>query len=103
VRYLAALRPDVICCQVPRVYPPPWARFNALGPDDLAALATGKLADVVAGHRLQFPSTPVAIVGAVLCLGLRPGATRRGWELPVAPRTRRAADAQVHDDQSARR
>ncbi|HEX2987378.1 MAG TPA: trimeric intracellular cation channel family protein, partial [Chloroflexota bacterium] len=39
---------------------------------------------VVGGQLLQFPSTPLAIVGAVLCFGLRLLAIRRGWGLPVA-------------------
>ena len=38
---------------------------------------------VVGGQVLGFPSTPLAIVGAVLCFGLRLVALRRGWELPV--------------------
>jgi len=33
---------------------------------------------------LHFASTPVAIVGAVLCFGLRLIALRRRWHLPVA-------------------
>jgi uncharacterized membrane protein YeiH len=56
---------------------------------------------VVGGGLLHLPSTPVAIVGAVLCFGLRLGAIRRGWELPTAPRARRAADAQLKDDRTA--
>ena len=38
---------------------------------------------VVGGQLLGLPSTPLAIVGAVVCIGLRLLALRRGWELPV--------------------
>ena len=42
-------------------------------------------ATVVVGRQmLGVPSVPVAIVGALLCFGLRLVAVRRGWELPVA-------------------
>jgi uncharacterized membrane protein YeiH len=66
----------------------------------VAALAGATV--VVVGHLLQFPSTPVAIAGAVLCLGLRLGAIRRGWELPVAPRVERIADSQSNHDRPKR-
>lgn len=39
---------------------------------------------VVAGQILRFSPTPVAIVGALLCFGLRLVALRRDWQLPVA-------------------
>jgi uncharacterized membrane protein YeiH len=39
---------------------------------------------VVAGQSLGVPSFPLAIVGALLCFGLRLAGLRRGWELPVA-------------------
>jgi uncharacterized membrane protein YeiH len=39
---------------------------------------------VVAGSLLHLPSTPVALVGAALCFGLRVLAMSRGWHLPVA-------------------
>src|SRR5690242_6835405 len=39
---------------------------------------------VIAGHLVQFPSLPVALVGAVLCFVLRLVAIRRGLVLPVA-------------------
>ena len=48
----------------------------------VAALAGAAVA--VGGVLLRLPSVPVAIVGAVLCFGLRLLAIRRGWELPVA-------------------
>ena len=48
----------------------------------VAALAGAAVA--VGGQLLRLPSTPLAIVGAVLCFGLRLVAIRRGWGLPVA-------------------
>jgi uncharacterized membrane protein YeiH len=48
----------------------------------VAALAGASV--VVGGQLLLLPSTPLAIVGAVLCFGLRLVAIRRGWGLPVA-------------------
>ena len=49
----------------------------------VAGLAGATVA--VAGYLLGLPSLPVAIVGAVVCFGLRLVALRRGWRLPVAP------------------
>ena len=42
---------------------------------------------VVGGQILGLPSSPLAIVGAALCFGLRLLALRRGWALPVARAT----------------
>lgn len=39
---------------------------------------------VVAGRALHFSATGAAILGAVLCFGLRFMAMRRGWQLPIA-------------------
>ena len=39
---------------------------------------------VVAGSVWHLPSTATAIVGALLCFGLRFAAMRRGWHLPIA-------------------
>ncbi len=39
---------------------------------------------VVIGRMLNVPSSMAAVVGAVLCFGLRFMAIRRGWQLPVA-------------------
>ncbi len=39
---------------------------------------------VVIGGMLNVPSSIAAVVGAVLCFGLRFMAMRRGWQLPVA-------------------
>jgi uncharacterized membrane protein YeiH len=42
-------------------------------------------AAVVVGSMLDLPSSEAAIVGALLCFGLRFVAMRRGWHLPIAP------------------
>ena len=39
---------------------------------------------VVIGRMLNVPSAMAAVVGAVLCFGLRFMAIRHGWQLPVA-------------------
>ena len=39
---------------------------------------------VVGGHVLHFSPTVMAVVGAVICFGIRLIAIRRGWRLPVA-------------------
>jgi uncharacterized membrane protein YeiH len=82
---------DVLVTEVPTV----------LHSEVYAVAALAGAAVVVVGHLLQMPSTPVAIVGAVLCLGLRLSAIRRGWDLPIAPRTGGVANAQAKDDRSA--
>jgi uncharacterized membrane protein YeiH len=74
---------DVLVTEVPTV----------MHAEVYAVAALAGAAIVVVGHLLYFPSTPVAIVGAAVCFGLRLGAIRRGWELPVAPRARPVADA----------
>ncbi len=50
----------------------------------LAALAGAAL--VVVGHELKWPVVPTAIIGAVVCFGLRVMAIRYGWNLPVVQR-----------------
>ncbi len=50
----------------------------------LAALAGAAL--VVVGHELNWPVVPTAIIGAVVCFGLRVMAIRYGWNLPVVQR-----------------
>ena len=65
---------DVLVAEIPTV----------LRAELYAVAALAGAAVVVGGQLLRFPSTPVAIVGAVLCFGLRLLAIRRGWELPVA-------------------
>ena len=65
---------DVLVTEVPTV----------LHAELYAVAALVGAAVVAAGQLLQLPSTPLAIVGAVLCFGLRLLAIRRGWELPLA-------------------
>jgi uncharacterized membrane protein YeiH len=48
----------------------------------VAALAGGGI--VAIAHALGWPQAPAMAVGALLCFGLRFGAIRRGWRLPVA-------------------
>jgi uncharacterized membrane protein YeiH len=53
---------------------------------------------VVIGELLLVPSAPMAVVGAILCFGLRLGAIRRGWGLPVAPHPEAVASFGEDDD-----
>ena len=48
----------------------------------VAALAGGGI--VAIAHALDLPQAPAMVIGALLCLGLRFMAIRRGWRLPVA-------------------
>jgi uncharacterized membrane protein YeiH len=82
---------DVLVAEVPTV----------LHAEVYAVAALAGAADAVVGHLLPLPSAPVAIVGAALCFGLRMGAIRRGWGLPVAPRAGRVAGDDVDDDRTA--
>lgn len=65
---------DVLVSEVPTVFR---AQIYAL-----AALAGAAV--VVAGDLLHLAPTPVAILGATLCFGLRMISIRRGWQLPIA-------------------
>ena len=51
---------------------------------------------VVIGRMLNVPSSVAAVMGAVLCFGLRFMAMRRGWQLPVA-RPTEASSTQTND------
>ncbi len=55
---------------------------------------------VVIGHKIQFPSVPVAVCGALICFGLRFEAIRRGWQLPVARPVEPATTDTAHSDRS---
>lgn len=56
---------------------------------DLYAVAALAGATVVSvGHVVHLPSVPIVIVGAILCFGLRLGAMRWGWHLPIARASR---------------
>lgn len=48
----------------------------------VAAMVGGGI--VAIAHALDWPQAPAMVVGALLCFGLRFGAIRRGWRLPVA-------------------
>jgi uncharacterized membrane protein YeiH len=82
---------DVLVTEVPTVLR---AELYAV-----AALAGATV--VVVGSLVRFPSVPLAIVGAVLCLGLRLIAIQRGWELPRAPAGEGAGDAQASGERSS--
>jgi uncharacterized membrane protein YeiH len=65
---------DVLVAEVPTV----------LRAELYAVAALAGAAVVVGGQRVGLPSAPLAIVGALVCFGLRLIALRRGWELPTA-------------------
>ncbi len=48
----------------------------------VAAMVGGGI--VAIAHALGWPQAPAMVVGALLCFGLRFGAIRHGWRLPVA-------------------
>ena len=79
---------DVLVAEVPTV----------LHAELYAVAALAGAAVVVGGQLLRLPSTPLAIVGAVLCFGLRLLAIRRGWGLPVAPLPERPTDQEKKED-----
>jgi uncharacterized membrane protein YeiH len=60
--------------------------------DLYAVAALVGAAVVVTGSMLRLPSTPVTLVGAALCFGLRVLAMRYGWHLPVAGAARQRSD-----------
>jgi uncharacterized membrane protein YeiH len=66
---------DILVSEVPVV----------LHSDLYAVAALAGAAVVVIGRSLGFAPTVVSIAGAILCIGLRIMAMRRGWRLPVAP------------------
>lgn len=87
---------DVLSAEAPTV----------LRGDVYAVAALAGAAVVVVGRMLHFPSTPVAILGAALCFGLRYMAIRRGWQLPVARRSERSSakpPVESPDDVATRR
>jgi uncharacterized membrane protein YeiH len=65
---------DVLVAEVPAV----------LRGDVYAVAALAGAAVVVVGRMLQVPSGMIAIVGALVCFGIRFAAIKRGWQLPVA-------------------
>ena len=79
---------DVLVAEVPTV----------LHAELYAVAALAGAAVVVGGQLLQLPSTLLAIVGAVLCFGLRLLAIRRGWGLPVARAPERPSSQEKKED-----
>jgi uncharacterized membrane protein YeiH len=67
---------DVLVAEIPTV----------LRADIYAVAALAGAAVVVIGKLLDIPPTATAIIGALLCFGLRIMAIRHGWHLPVASR-----------------
>jgi len=65
---------DVLVAEIPTV----------LRTELYAVAALIGAAAVVIGRMLQLPTAVAAIVGAILCFGLRFAAMRRGWQLPRA-------------------
>ena len=65
---------DVLVAEIPQV----------LRSDLYAVAALAGAVMVVIGHQLNFAPTVAAVLGAVLCFGLRLVAIRRRWQLPVA-------------------
>jgi uncharacterized membrane protein YeiH len=71
---------DVLLAEVPAV----------LRSEIYAVAALVGAAVVVIGDRLHLPPVATSVAGAGLCFGLRLIAIRRGWHLPVAPRSGQA-------------
>src|SRR5690606_37726584 len=65
---------DVLLSEIPAV----------LRSDLYAVAALAGAAVVVAGHVLDVPFVVTAVVGGLVCFGLRMLAIRRGWGLPLA-------------------
>lgn len=65
---------DVLVAEVPQV----------LRSDLYAVAALAGAIVVVIGHQLHIAPGVAAVLGAVICFGLRLFAIRRGWQLPVA-------------------
>ena len=65
---------DVLVAEIP----------NVLRSDLYAVAALAGAVVVVIGHQLDIAPTMVAVLGALVCFGLRLLAIRRRWQLPVA-------------------
>lgn len=84
---------DVLLTDIPQV----------LRSDLYAVAALAGASIVVIGHLLGFPYGASALVGGVLCFGLRFMAIRHGWHLPVAHLSARGrAGADPSEDQEKR-
>ena len=55
---------------------------------------------VVIADKMQLPTAPAAVIGALICFGLRFEAIRRGWRLPVARPVEPAPADNVRSDRS---
>mgnify|MGYP003575643560 FL=1 len=66
---------DVLVAEIPQV----------LRSDLYAVAALAGAVVVVIGHQMAVAPAVVAVLGAVICFGLRLLAIRRRWQLPVAP------------------
>lgn len=75
---------DVLVAEIP----------NVLRSDLYAVAALAGAVVVVMGHQLDISPTVAAILGAVVCFGLRLAAIQRRWQLPVA----RAGDDENKND-----
>jgi uncharacterized membrane protein YeiH len=65
---------DILLAEIPTV----------LRAELYAVAALVGAAVVVIGQALHLPAIPVAILGLVLCFGLRVMAIKYGWKLPIA-------------------
>jgi len=65
---------DILVAEIPTV----------LRADLYAVAALAGATVVIVGDQLQLPSVPVAVVGGLVCFGLRFMAVRHGWHLPRA-------------------
>ncbi len=72
---------DILVAEIPTV----------LRADFYAVAALIGATVVVLGRKLNFPSAPTGMTGAILCFGLRFLAIRRGWHLPNAGETEHSA------------
>jgi uncharacterized membrane protein YeiH len=68
---------DILVAEIPTV----------LRSDVYALAALAGAAVVVVGQSMHIPAAITAIVGALLCFGLRLFAIQRGWQLPIAKRS----------------
>jgi uncharacterized membrane protein YeiH len=82
---------DILLTEIPTV----------LRADLYAIAALAGAAVVVIGKLLHLPPTATAIIGALLCLGLRLMAIHRGWHLPIAKWHERSSSQKHGPDDGA--
>jgi uncharacterized membrane protein YeiH len=82
---------DILLTEIPTV----------LRADLYAIAALAGAAVVVIGNLLHLPPTATAIIGALLCLGLRLMAIHRGWHLPIAKWHERSSSQKHGPDDGA--